>query len=170
VVTDKQNQEETPTMLNNSIPGLTRGVDSQIPRQVLESRLKTIDKRRAEIEAILNSRGNDESYQAQELVGESAALGAMRAEIDEVLSPRAKPERHPVLQKAYDEDHQRDLNLLRTAIRQQTEQLTYAAEKEEASGNHRQAKILRLQIPELPEQICREYGKSLELLAEIQDD
>jgi hypothetical protein len=30
-------------MLRNSIPGLTRGVDPTIPRQILKSRLKVID-------------------------------------------------------------------------------------------------------------------------------
>jgi hypothetical protein len=81
------------------MPGLVRGVDPTIPKQVLEQRLRTIDKRRAEIEAQL-SRGTDD-YKAQELKAERAALGDMRVECNAVLNPKPPAKRHPQLERAY---------------------------------------------------------------------
>jgi hypothetical protein len=153
----------------NPIPGLQRGLDPTLPKQVLEAKLKVIDKRRAELEAVLNNGHLDDTYKAQELQAEYSSLGAMRYAIDAVLNPKPKPARHPALQKVYDEDRKRDVALLRDAIRQQTEQTEHAADKEEAIGNHRQARILRLTIPEIPEQVCQEFHKDLALLAEIQE-
>jgi hypothetical protein len=151
------------------IPGLVRGIDPTIPRQVLESRLKTIDKRRAEIEAALGH-GTDDNYQAQELRAEGQALGDMRAEIEAVLNPRQAPKRSPELQKLYDQQREADKLFLRVSIRQRTEQIEHAAQKEEAAGNHRSARLHRLTIPEIPEQVCREFGKDLALLAELEGE
>jgi hypothetical protein len=148
------------------IPGLVRGVDSAIPRQVLESKLKVIDKRRAEIEALL-AHASADSYQAQELKAERAGLGAMRHDIDAVLNPKPVPPRSPELEKAYAEQRARDVALLRITIKQRTEQIEHAAEKEEAAGNHRSARMHRLTIPDIPTQICAEYGKDVGLLAEL---
>jgi hypothetical protein len=143
-----------------------RGTDPTIPKEVLESKLRTIDRRRAEIEALL-SRGTDDDYQSQELKAERAALGDMRAECDAILNPKPKPVRTPELQKLYDEQHKRDLLFLRATIKQQTEHAEYAAQREEAAGNHRSARLHRLTIPEIPVQVCKEYGKDLALLAEL---
>jgi hypothetical protein len=86
----------------------------------------------------------------------------MRADIDAVLRPKVKERRSPELQKLYQDQREADLKFLRTTIRQQTEQTEYAAQKEEAAGNHRQARILRLTI-----QVCKEFGKNPALLAEV---
>ena len=155
-------------MLTNSIPNYSRAVDSSIPKQVLESKLKNIDKRRAEIELYL-THVNPDSYHAQEIKAEYAALGNLRAEVDGALNPRPKAEPHPTLAKAYAEDRARALVQLRSAIKQQTQQTEHAAEKEEAAGNHRQAKILRLTIPEIPERVAKEFGADLSLLTEISE-
>ena len=94
-------------------------------------------------------------------------MGNMRADIDAVLRPKVKERRSPELQKLYQDQREADLKFLRTTIRQQTEQTEYAAQKEEAAGNHRQARILRLTIPEIAEQVCKEFGKNPALLAEV---
>lgn len=151
----------------NSIPGLTRGTDPTIPRQVLEAKLKVIDRRRHEIESLLATYTNEDSYHASEIKSEYAALGNVRAEIDEALHPKVKARRSPELAKLYLEQRERDLSFLRTVIREQTQNAEYAAQKEEAAGNHRQAKLIRLGIPDIPEQVCKEFGKNPALLAEI---
>jgi hypothetical protein len=153
-------------MLPNPIPGLTRGTDPTIPKQVLESRLRTIDKRRAEIEAELN-RGIGDTYRAQELNAEYSTLGSMRADCEAVLHPPPKPVRSPELEWLYAQQRIADIAFLRSTIRQQTDQAEHAAEKEEAAGNHRSAKLHRLSIPEIPVTICRQFGKDLALLAEL---
>lgn len=145
------------------IPGLVRGTDPTLPRQVLESKLKVIDKRRAEIEAILAQTPAD-SYQAQELRAERVALASMRYEISQVLNPKPQPKLSPAELRARDEQRARDVELLRVTIRQRTEQIEFNAQREESAGNHRAARMHRLSIPDIPEQVCREYGKDLELL------
>lgn len=157
-------------MKPNPIPGLVIGTDPTIPKQVLEAKLKVIDKRRAEIEAYLNATANKDSYHAQEIKSEYASLGNMRAEVDGALNPRPKPRRSPELRKVYQDQRDRDLKFLRATIKQQTEQTEWAAQKEEQAGNHRQARILRLTIPDIPEQVCKEFGKNPELLNEVLDD
>ena len=115
-------------MQPSSIPKLTRGTDPSIPKQVLESKVKRIDKRRAEIESLLASY-KDDDYFAQELRAEYAALGNMRSDIDAQLNPRPKQRRSPELAKAYYEQRERDLAFLRTAIKEQTEQTEWHAQK-----------------------------------------
>ena len=124
-------------MLPNAIPGLVRGTDPTIPKQVLEARLKTIDKRRAAIEAALGQ-GTDDSYKAQELRAEDHALAIMRAEADEILHPKPKPARHPAFEKAYARQREADKEFLRITIKQQIEQIEWNAQREESIGNHRQ--------------------------------
>jgi hypothetical protein len=153
-------------MLPNPIPGLTRGADPTLPRQVLAARLKVIDKRRAEIEVQLNH-SQDDDYRSQELKAERQTLGDMRSEIQRVINPPPKARRSPELRALYAQQRDADLEFLRVTIKQQTEQTEWAAQKEEAAGNHRQARILRLTIPEIPEQVCKEFGKNPTLLAEI---
>jgi hypothetical protein len=92
----------------------------------------------------------------------------MRAEIDQALRPTPKPRRSPELAKLYYEQRDRDITFLRATIKQQIEQTEHAAQKEEAAGNHRAARIHRLTIPEIPEQVCKEFGKNPALLAEIE--
>jgi hypothetical protein len=149
-----------------NIPGLTRGTDPTIPKQVLKAKLKTIDKRRAQIEAQL-SQGTDESYQAQELEAERQALGLIRAEIDEVLNPKQLPARSPELENLYAEQRQRDLDFLRAAIKHEIQNIEHAAQKEEQAGNFRSARLHRLTIVDVAEQVCREHGKDLALLAKL---
>jgi hypothetical protein len=148
------------------IPQMVRGVDPQIPKQVLQSRLKTIDKRRAEIETLLGQ-GNGGSYRAQELHSELEDLGNARYECEQALNPPKKAALSPALKKLYAEQKKRDIANLRTAIRQQTEQAEHAADKEASAGNHRQAKLIRMSILEIPQTCCREGGYSVALLAEI---
>jgi hypothetical protein len=150
-----------------SIPGLTRGTDPTIPKQVLKAKLKAIDKRRAEIEALLNHGPNEDDYCSQELNAERQALGLMRAEIDEVLNPKPTPARSPELQKLYEQQRQRDVEFLRVAIRHEIQNTEYAAQREEQAGNFRAAKLHRLTIPEIPERVCKEFGKDLSLLAKL---
>jgi hypothetical protein len=71
------------------------------------------------------------------------------------------------LRALYAQQREADLGFLRLTIRQQTEHAEHAAQKEEAAGNHRAARIHRLTIPEIPEQVCREFGKNPALLAEL---
>ena len=108
-------------MLKNAIPGLVRGFDPTIPRQVLESKLKVIHKRRALIEAALSAGAGDD-YQSQELKAEDRALADMRAEVEQALHPKPKPRRSPELQRLYAEQRMTDVAFLRATIKQQTEQ------------------------------------------------
>lgn len=67
------------------IPGLAR-TDPTVPKQILEAKLKLIDRRRAEIESYLSTVNvNTESYHHQELQAELATLGNQRLEIEDVL-------------------------------------------------------------------------------------
>ncbi len=59
---------------------------------------------------------------------------------------------------------------LRLTVRQQIEHATFAAEREEAAGNHRSARIHRLTVPEIPVQVCKEFGMDPALLAEIENE
>lgn len=153
----------------DQIPGLKRGSDPTVPRQVVESKLKVIDRRRAEIEAAL-SHGADDSYKAQELEAERRALGDMRAECEAILNPKPKPTRPPQLEALYVRQRKADIQFLRTTIKQQVEQTEHAAEKEEAAGNYRAARLHRLTIPDLPLAICQEFSKDPGLLAELDGD
>jgi hypothetical protein len=129
----------------NTIPGLTR-TNPSLPKQVLEARLKIIDKRRAELELLLRDAptNSDTSARQQELRAEDAALAAMRYDIDAILNPRPPVEMHPELKRQYALQHERDKRLLRDAIKQQREQLEYSALREEEAGEYRQARLLRL--------------------------
>jgi hypothetical protein len=150
-----------------NIPGLSR-TDPTTQKQILDAKLKLIDQRRAEIESYLTSvNPNLDSYHNQEIQAELTALNIERAEIEDILHPPAKPRRSPELQKLYQEQRQRDVEFLRQAIRQEIENTEHAAQKEEAAGNHRSAKLHRLTIPDIPEQVCKQYGKNPALLAEV---
>ena len=94
----------------------------------------------------------------------------MRAECEAALNPKPKPARSCELQRLYDEQRKRDIAFLRATIKQQTEQAEYSAQKEEAAGNHRSARIHRLTIPEIPESVCHEFGKDPTLLAEAMSE
>jgi hypothetical protein len=155
----------------NTIPDLTRTSPS-LPKQVLESKLRTIDKRRAELELLLRDAptNSDTSARQQELRAEDAALAAMRYDIDAILNPRPPVEMHPELKRQYALQHERDKRLLRDAIKQQREQLEYSALREEEAGEYRQARLLRLQAPDIPTTVARELGMDLSLLAEIDDE
>jgi hypothetical protein len=155
----------------NTIPDLTRTSPS-LPKQVLESKLRTIDKRRAELELLLRDAptNSDMSAKQQELRAEDAALAAMRHDIDASLNPRPPVEMHPVLKREYALQRERDKTLLRNAIKQQREQLEYSALREEEAGEHRQARLLRLQAPDIATTVARELGMDLALLAEIADE
>ena len=156
------------------IPGLTT-TDPTVPRAVLEAKLKLIDKRRAEIEALLKAMQNPahrprpDSFQQQELTTELAALNSARREVETILRPPPKPARSPELQRLYDKQRKADIVFLRSAIKQQTDQAEYAAAALENAGEHRQARLQRSLIPDLPETICREFNKDPALLAEIED-
>jgi hypothetical protein len=69
--------------------------DPTTPREVLEHRLKPLDRRRAEIEAALEIehklRRGPQSFKAQELETELADLSAQRREIESALRPKPKP-------------------------------------------------------------------------------
>jgi hypothetical protein len=150
-----------------TIPGLTR-TDPTIPKQILEAKLKLVDQRRAEIESYLTSvNPNLDSYHNQEIRAELSSLNIQRGEIQDILHPKAKPRRSPELQKLYQEQRQRDVEFLRHAIRQEIENTEHAAQKEEAAGNHRSARLHRSMIPDIPEQVCKQYDKNPVLLAEV---
>lgn len=142
----------------NAIPGLTRETDPTISKHILFSKLKTIDQRRSEIEAGLAK--NPPAYQKQELESEYATLGSMRRDCEEALKPRYRV-------KPDEEQKQRQLALLRMEIKNQTQLAEHAAEKEEAVGNHRSAKLHRLTIPDIPANVAREYGIPYGLLSEV---
>jgi hypothetical protein len=152
----------------NPIPGLDRNLDPSIPNQILEARVKIIDRRRAEIEAELAT-AKEKDYRTQELAAERAALGSMRNECMEILRPRPKPVRHPTLEAAYQEQRKLDLAFLRNAIKQENEHIEANARREEVSGNHRQARLHRLMLPSVPERMAREFGKDLSLLSELDE-
>jgi hypothetical protein len=149
-----------------SIPGLTK--TQPLPKGVLESRLKVVDQRRAVLETMLAQVSGEPDYRHQELQAELVALNSLRTEITDILSPRPLAPRHPVLEKQYQEDRERSKVMLRNSIKQQTEQLIWNAEQEATAGNHRQSKLLMLMVPEVGEQVCREMGLPLELLAELE--
>jgi len=137
-------------------------VDAALPRQVLETRLKTIDQRRAQLEAELAH--IPESYERQE----RRELGDMRAEVEAILRPAPITARHPHLENMYRRQRQADVAFLRIAIRQEREHVEFAAEREAAAGNHRAARLHRLGLPMVPETICKQFGKDPALLSEIE--
>lgn len=145
--------------------------DARIPRAVLASKLKAIDKRRAEIEALLAmKRESDiEPYHSQELRAELTELNNMRREIDRVLHPTPEPPIRPEQQAALERKRQRDIAILRSAIRERREHLEWSAEREAAAGNHRQARIWRLELMTVEEDVCKEHHLDLALLSEITD-
>jgi hypothetical protein len=150
------------------IPGLVRGTDPTLPRQVLEARLKVIDKRRAAIELTLQIDPDRTSYQSQELEAERRELGDMRTEVEAALRPASSPARPPHLEGMYRRQRESDIAFLRIAIRHEREHIEHAAEREATAGNHRAARLHRLGLPTVPEMICKQFGKDLALLSEIE--
>jgi hypothetical protein len=156
------------------IPGLAR-TDPNVPRSGLELRLRRIDKRRAEIEAKLTALGDSSSPRSRpesparvELEAELATLNNLRREAELILRP-PKPTPIPALERAREVQRAADISFLRAEIIQQTAIAEAAAQKLEAAGEHRQARLQRSLIPELPERLCREFGKDPALLAEIDE-
>src|SRR5689334_4006824 len=140
------------------IPGLMR-TDPSVPRSGLELRLRRIDRRRAQIEAQLTALGDSNSFRSRpdspqrvELETELRDLNNSRREAELILRPPPKPQRIPELERARAAQCEADKAFLRTEIRQQTDITEAAAQKLEAAGEYRQARLQRSLIPELPEQ------------------
>jgi hypothetical protein len=149
-----------------TIPNLIRNnLDPTVPRSALEAQLKQIDKRRSELEERI-ARLPD-SYEANELKSERALLGDLRRDIDFQLRPATPTAPDPALLKQMAEDRRRDINLLKITISQRTEQTIAQADRCAETGDHRQAKIWRLTIPEIPLQICKEYNLDPALLDDV---
>ncbi len=137
-----------------------------LPRRALETRLAVIDRRLEDIETTIAE--GDDSYRAQELQHEKATLFALRRQVENLLHPPAEPKPDPAIARMYAAQKERDLAFLRMAIRERCENLEYNAVREESCGNFRQARMLREQLPLVPEEICAEYGKDVALLGEIE--
>lgn len=146
-----------------------KSVDPTLPRSALTSRLKTIDRRRSEIEALLNLKKptDKETHHSLELRTELANLNALRRGIDEILHPVAVKE-HAHITAAKAKQWVRDLANLKAMIRQQREHLEWNIEREAAAGSFGQARLLREQLLTLPEDICAEYKLDLSLLEELE--
>ena len=84
-----------------------------------------------------------------------------------ILAPQAAPKPTPQLLAALERQRHEDIKFLRATIKQQIEQTEWDAAREDNAGNHRQARLLRLTIPDIPAAACKEYGKDLALLAEL---
>jgi hypothetical protein len=151
----------------NNIPSLVRNnLDPSVPRAALEAQLKVIDRRRSELETLI-ARLPDQSYASNELKSERALLGDMRRGINDLLRPKPLEPPDPTLLAQEAEDRKRDVNLLRITIKQRTEQTLAQADKCAETGDFRQSKIWRLTVPDIPLQVCKEYGLDPALLEDV---
>src|SRR5947209_389985 len=114
--------------------------DPTTHRALLAHRLKIIDARRAEIEAILKTTTGD-SYKLQELESELRDLLCQRGEAETILDPPVKQTRSPELQRLYDRQREADRGCFHATLRDRTAYAVAAAEKLEAAGEFRQARL-----------------------------
>lgn len=121
---------------------------------VNEAELKQIDRRLAEIEAIL-SRGV-EDRQRVELETERRDLKSRRSAVK-----AAEP--LPVDEAA----RARDKALLAAELRTKTRQATEWIDHLEETGDYHQARIWRMDMLDLPQRVCRELNVDPALLSEI---
>jgi hypothetical protein len=115
--------------------------------EILERKLREIDRRRAEIEIEL-PRHNDGSYARQELVSEAKELAALRVVVDRRLRALSQPAPAP--------DPRRQA-IVAQEIGARRESIEHFIKRLEAEGDHRQARLWRRQLLDLPEQVESEY-------------
>ncbi len=124
-----------------------------IEKQILQSELAGVDRRRAEVEATLASlppyNPNCPDYRRQELDAEYRELGSMRRDIEEKLHPKDEP-------KPLSPERKRQIE---GVIRQQEQNTRWNIERCEKLGDHRQAKILRLSLLDIPRRVFAEFGE-----------
>src|ERR1041385_1530221 len=117
--------------------------------QILEARLREIDKRRAEIDAFLDHARGGESYRQQELETERRELMTLRC----VTADKIKMLQAPV--PAPDERREKFIEREVAARRQSTEAFIEQLERE---GDHRQARLWRNEMFKIREQVEREFS------------
>jgi ribosomal protein L16 Arg81 hydroxylase len=150
--------------------------------EALRAQLDTVMQRLEQIQTTL-ARLDPDTYESQELRSERQELMNMRARLHTQLNP---PEQHPQILEQREADRQkyeayckqlwaedspeviaarkaeaaaaRERNIS-FAVAEQTEHLTAFVERLTAEGDHRNARIWRMEIARLRETIERQFGK-----------
>ena len=158
----------------NIIPGLVvtpKGTDHNL----LRARLGPINRRISALESLIRFHNStcspvaQRSYKVQEHEAELAQLRQLKRETEQALNPPSPPPLDPDAQRRADAQRARDVAFLKSTIKAQTESLEWNAARCEQQGDHRAARAFRMQIPDVGGQACREFGKSPDLLAELED-
>ena len=146
----------------------TKTLDPALSHAVLRSKLKRLDKRRAEIEVLLGMKrpGDVETHQSLELRSELQNLNALRIEIEQTLKP-PKVEVSAPLAAAMAKQRQRDISNLRSMIAEHTRIIQWNADRAEQTGDHRSARLFRQELLDLPESLCRQFKLDPSLLDEV---
>lgn len=149
----------------------TNDTDPRIPRSVLTMKLAAIDRRRAEIEALLalKREGDQETGASSALRAELRELLGQRREIDAILNPRSPEAINPHYARSLEKARQRNIATLRSAIKGRRQSLLHQIERAEATGEHRHALDLRLRLMRTPESVCEEFKLDPALLEECGD-
>jgi len=121
--------------------------------------LRAIDKRRAEIEQLIYALADDGSYRLQELRTEDNLLKQRRRVIENAIKDRSAP----IDQSA----RERDRRFLEASIKERRANITRAIERAESTGDHREARIWREELLNVPRSICAENHLSPDLIEEI---
>ena len=147
----------------------TKSLDPALSRATLQSKLKRIDKRRAEIETLLAMKKptDQETHFSLELRSELQNLNALRIEIQQTLKP-PKVEVSAPMAAAMAKQRARDLANLRSMIAEHTRIIQWNADRAEQTGDHRSARLFRQELLTLPEDLCRQFKLDLSLLDELE--
>src|SRR5262245_58610 len=134
-----------------------------IEAQIAAGRLRDCDRRLAEIELELLRVGPG-SYKHQELQTEQRDLSAMRrVALDRITNDRDPP----VVE--INARRERDKRLLASEIRTRTLHILEFVEVLEREGDYYNGRLHRMEILNLPELICREFGLDTALISEVSE-
>ena len=152
----RKKQSKTNGNGNGHMPGQPISHIDPGERASLEFQLRTIDRRRAEIEALL-AQGQSNTHQAA-LLDEDYDLASARRSVVGRLTPGPAPDPSVRL---------RSLHRLRQELKSNQESLEWNAQQAEANGDHRSAQAFRHQMLTLGASLCQQFGWDPALLAEV---
>jgi hypothetical protein len=134
-----------------------------VEEQILLDKLRRIDRRASELETQLSTRVPE--AQRTEFEAEARALGAQRRIVENRLADLAPLD--PVRAERAIKKRRRELEILRREVRSRIESTESFCARCDAAGDHREARIHRATILDIPMQICREYHLDPSLIAEL---